>query len=146
MIFDHISLSYRGQYGKKANLKMCVSRKQSTPNFPKNEHFLPPDTHTCVGKKYLFFGKFGVLWDSPFCLITDDITLQIIFKYPLEIGIIVRQNLNPIWPFRKFDGKKIKRGLYYYYCCCCCCCYYYYYIIIIIINFKLTKLQKFLQK
>ena len=27
---------------------MGVSRKQSTPNFPKNEHFLPPDTHTHV--------------------------------------------------------------------------------------------------
>ena len=25
---------------------MLVSRKQSTPNFPKYEHFLPPDTHT----------------------------------------------------------------------------------------------------
>ena len=23
-----------------------VTRKQSTPNFPKNEHFLPSDTHT----------------------------------------------------------------------------------------------------
>ena len=37
----------------------------STPNFPKNEHFLPSDTHTyvCVsrGKKYSFFGKFGGL-------------------------------------------------------------------------------------
>ena len=35
------------------------------PNFPKNEYSLPPDTHTyvCVsgGKKYSFFGKFGVL-------------------------------------------------------------------------------------
>ena len=27
------------------NLKTGVSRKQSTPNFPKKEHFLPPDTH-----------------------------------------------------------------------------------------------------
>ena len=40
-------------------------RKQSTPNFSRNEHFLPPDTQTyvCVsgGKKCLFFGKFGVL-------------------------------------------------------------------------------------
>ena len=47
------------------NLKTGVSRKQSTPNFPKNEHFLPPDTHTyvCVsgGKKCSFFGKFGML-------------------------------------------------------------------------------------
>ena len=48
-----------------ANLKTGVSRKQSTPNFSKNEHFLPPDTYTyvCVsgGKKCSFFGKFGVL-------------------------------------------------------------------------------------
>ena len=26
--------------------KVGVSRKQSTPNFPKNKHFLPSDTHT----------------------------------------------------------------------------------------------------
>ena len=30
--------------GKSGNLKVAVTRKQSTPNFPKNEHFLPPDT------------------------------------------------------------------------------------------------------
>ena len=44
---------------------MCVTRKQSTSNFPKNNNFLPPQTHTCVcvsgGKKYSFFGKLGVL-------------------------------------------------------------------------------------
>ena len=38
-----------------ANLKTGVSRKQSTPKFPKNRNFLPPD------KKCLFFGNFGVL-------------------------------------------------------------------------------------
>ena len=32
--------------GKMANLKTGVSRKQSTPNFPKNEHFLPLGTQT----------------------------------------------------------------------------------------------------
>ena len=41
--------------------KMKVTRKESTPNFPKNEHFLSPDTHTyvCVSgsKKCLFFRK-----------------------------------------------------------------------------------------
>ena len=61
-----------------------VSRKQSTPNFLKNEHFLPPDTHTyvcvSVGKKCLcvpggtlacfVFLKYP-FWDSPFWLITD---------------------------------------------------------------------------
>ena len=35
-----------------------VSKKQSTPKFPKNKHFLPPDTHreVCVsaGKKCCF--------------------------------------------------------------------------------------------
>ena len=25
-----------------------VSKKRSTPNFPKNEHFLPSDTYTCA--------------------------------------------------------------------------------------------------
>ena len=44
---------------------MSLSRKHSTPNFPKNEHFLLPLTHTyvCVlgGKKCSFYGKFGVL-------------------------------------------------------------------------------------
>ena len=41
-------------------------KKQSTPNFPKNEHFLPSDTHTCVcvsrGKKCSFFVESGVLY------------------------------------------------------------------------------------
>ena len=36
---------------------MTITRKQSTPNFPKKEHFLPPYTHTCVsrGKQCSFF-------------------------------------------------------------------------------------------
>ena len=46
------------------NLKTEVTRKQSKPNIPKNQHFLPPDAHTylCIsgGKKCSFFGKFGV--------------------------------------------------------------------------------------
>ena len=44
---------------------MGVSRKQSTSNFPENEHFLPPDTnmYVCVSgsKKCSFFGKLDVL-------------------------------------------------------------------------------------
>ena len=44
---------------------LSTTRKQSSPNFLKNEHFLPPDTYTCVcvlgGKKCSFFGKLGVL-------------------------------------------------------------------------------------
>ena len=50
---------------KRSNLKTGVPRKQSTPNFPKNEHFLPSDmhAHVCVseGKKCSFFGKCDVL-------------------------------------------------------------------------------------
>ena len=54
------------------------NKKQSAPNFPKNENFLPPDTHTymCVwgGKNCSFSWKIGELcflvtssWDPPFC-------------------------------------------------------------------------------
>ena len=49
---------------QKGELKTGITKKQSTPNFPKNKQFLPPDTHTyvCVsrGTKCSFFGKFGV--------------------------------------------------------------------------------------
>ena len=68
------SVFFVGNKAKGANLKTGASRKQSTPNFPKNEHFLPSDTPeacnfikketlVCVsgGKKCSFFGKFGVL-------------------------------------------------------------------------------------
>ena len=45
--------------------KTEVTRKQSTPNFPKNKHFLPPGTPTYVcisgNKKCSFFRKFGEL-------------------------------------------------------------------------------------
>ena len=34
---------------------MGVSRKQSTPNFLQNEHFLAPKTHGCIsGGKFVF--------------------------------------------------------------------------------------------
>ena len=50
---------------QRVNLETGVSRKQSTPYIPKNEHFLPHNTHMYVsisgGKKYSFFGKFSVL-------------------------------------------------------------------------------------
>ena len=36
------------------NLKRSVSRKQSTPNFSKNEHFLPPDTHSIPPMRLLY--------------------------------------------------------------------------------------------
>ena len=36
-----------------ANLKTRVSRKQGTPNFPKNEHFFPPITHESAKSRAL---------------------------------------------------------------------------------------------
>ena len=47
----------------KRRISKRVFQEQSTPNFPKNEHFVPFDTYVCVsgGRKYSFFGKLGVL-------------------------------------------------------------------------------------
>ena len=47
--------------GKKAYLKTCVSRKQSTPIFPKNKHFLPPNTHKYV---YMYQGVRNVCFSE----------------------------------------------------------------------------------
>ena len=70
-----LCFSVSREQGKRANLKTGVSRKQSTPNFPKNKHFLPPDTDTCAyqGVRHVRFVVFlkHPFWDSPFCLITD---------------------------------------------------------------------------
>ena len=65
--------------GKRANIKAEVTRKQNTLNFPKKEHFVPPDTQTYQGLRngrflenlacFVFF--LLPFWDSPFCLITD---------------------------------------------------------------------------
>ena len=60
---------------------MEVTRKQRTPNFPKNEHFL---FHTCAcvyqgvrntrfSENLTCFVLLPPLWDTPFCLITDGI-------------------------------------------------------------------------
>ena len=62
-----------------------LQEKQSTPNFPKNEHFWLPDTHTyvCVsgGKKCSFFGKYGVL-----CfLVTHVLRFALTIYTPLEV-------------------------------------------------------------
>ena len=37
-------IRFQSKYGKRANLKTDVSRKQSTPTFSKNKHFLTQDT------------------------------------------------------------------------------------------------------
>ena len=36
---------------ERENLNTGVARKQSTPTFPKNEQFLPPDKHTSLNLK-----------------------------------------------------------------------------------------------
>ena len=44
------------------NLKTHVTRRQNTPNVPKNNYFLPHNTHTYQGgKKCSFSRNFGVL-------------------------------------------------------------------------------------
>ena len=71
---------------KMANLKMGLSRKQSTSNFAKSECFLPPDTHTymCVsGARNVRFSENLACFvflkhpfrDSLFCLITVEVSL-----------------------------------------------------------------------
>ena len=61
-------MKYNTLRKESTSLTKCIGkwpRKQSIPNFPKNEHFLPPDTHfyVCIseGKKCSFFGKLDVL-------------------------------------------------------------------------------------
>ena len=48
---------------QKGEYQTEVTRKQSTPNFPKNKHFLHPDTHMYVRvRNFRFFAKFGMFW------------------------------------------------------------------------------------
>ena len=86
---------------KSSNVKTGVTRKQSTPNFPKNEHFLPSVTHTYVclsiGKKFFWenlvcfvFLKHS-FWDSCFCLITDGICKQKSQFWPTFVAYSVKQ-------------------------------------------------------
>ena len=63
----NIEPKFVGNKAKGRLSKRVFQEKQSTPNFPQNEHFFPPDTHThmyvCIleGKKCSLFGKFGEL-------------------------------------------------------------------------------------
>ena len=57
------NIEIKGYYSLiRLNLETVATRKQSTPNFSKNDHFLSPDMHTliCLSgcKKCSFFGKF----------------------------------------------------------------------------------------
>ena len=86
---------------KKANLKTGVSRKQSASNFPKKKHFSPPDMHMYVclskGKRYLFFGKFGVLYfletpfrDSPFQGFSQALFDDVYVIFPIHANSPIR--------------------------------------------------------
>ena len=81
---------------------MGVSRKQSTPNFPKNEHFLPLDmqTYVCVswGKKCSFFGKFGVL-----CFLeTSVLRFALLPYYPRNTDILNKDQKGTKYYLKKF--------------------------------------------
>ena len=81
---------------KWGNLKTEVIRIQSTPNFPKYEHFLPPDTHTyvCVSrvKKHSFFEKFAVL-----CILVTSVLRFALLPYYRRSGILNFSYLKKMW-------------------------------------------------
>ena len=77
------------------NLKMVVSGKQSTANFPQNKHFLPPDTH----KKCSFFEKFDVL-----CFLETPILRFALLPYYRRIVVVCKISFvvrNPQYVSRK---------------------------------------------
>ena len=75
---------------------MGVSRKQSTPNIPKNEHFLPHLTfltYVCyLGVRNVRFSENlscyvflkHPFWDSPFCLITNALADTFSWDWPSQ--------------------------------------------------------------
>ena len=91
---------------QKGESQTGVSRKQNTPNFPKNEHFLPPDTQT----RCSFFGKFGV-----FCFLETPVLRFALFPSCRHIGVLTEklfkvcciQNISRKvfqWLFRDFSA------------------------------------------
>ena len=89
------------------NLKTGVSRKRSRPNFPKNQHFLPPDTHTYV-RAYQWVRNFGFsenlacfvflkhpFWDfRPFALLP---TIYLLSRIYLKRGSV-------LWPAQECNS------------------------------------------
>ena len=80
---------------KGENPKIGVTKKHSTPNFPKNEHSLHLDKHTCVcvseGKKCSFLGKLCVL-----CLLVTPVLRFALLAYcrrnisiKLKLGVVI---------------------------------------------------------
>ena len=83
--------------GKGLSLKTVVTRKESTPKFPKNKHFLPPDRYfyVCVsgGKKCFFKKNWRALFSCnhhfdirPFYLISDEAlrNFDFLIQYPAQ--------------------------------------------------------------
>ena len=82
--------------GKRANLKTGVSRKQSMPNFPINEHFLPSDTHTHVfvsGGTFVYRGVRDVCFWKIWCaLLFWNIHFDPLFPYYQRFSRILHKN------------------------------------------------------
>ena len=81
-----------------------ATRKQNTPNFPKNEYFLPSNTHRYVsvseGKKCSFFWKFGV-----FCFLETSVLRFALLPYyrrNLKIVITKKQSTPNFFEKRLF--------------------------------------------
>ena len=69
-----------------------VSRKQSTSNFPKNEHFLPCAYQGVRNGRFLKLP----FWDSPFCITTDELSLY--------FGTLFHQTMLKLSLFQRTDG------------------------------------------
>ena len=84
-IFQYVIKQFQSNLKRqKGSLKTGVSRKQSTSNFPKNGHFLPPYstcTYVCEsgGKKCTFFGKFDVI-----CFLETPVLIFALLPYYLQ--------------------------------------------------------------
>ena len=98
---------------KRTNLKTDVSRKQSTLNFPKNEHFLPPKTHFSENLAYFVFLKHPC-WNSTFCLITNNLRKFFYFTFYDEVQNYKIWILYQTWFYATFFVKFLSaRNLYF---------------------------------
>ena len=94
---------------------MEKTRKESTPNFPKNEHFLQPDTHTYVyvfgDKKCLFFVKFDVL-----CFLVTSVLRSTLLPYyrrytpTLHLEIHFKKQMNA-WAYVALSSKTMYESI-----------------------------------
>ena len=107
---------------KRVNLNMEVTRKQSTPSFPKNEHFILLDTHTYVfSRTYHTFSQEKLLfYNSPESfsgfLVSIAVVIIICFakKETIHISAISKTPLssiavadfNKVTHYRSFDIPK----------------------------------------